>query len=1030
MFNVKGAQQIPLDVFGGKCSQIPAMNVPLGLSPDCYDVAFGPHTVFSRPAATNIFTDTDQPNPTYSKSYVANDGVIRNLFLDADGNLSVENLSTAPGTRTLIGQITPGSYAKSITAFGREYLAFSDGLHGTDVPLQFDGVNLDRVTQDGPGTPPTVTNLDYPGVAMAPVLTGVNTMERVNNKVTVATAAAHNLKVGYRAQIADMTAAQVGGGITSITINNQDAPGLATITTSAPHGVTPGVQVSVSGVSYVDVPGNIIHIIRQGQSVIMQMSLPHGLSVGAFVTVVGTVNNTFIGSFYVETVQSPTEFGYKQAEPTNFNNLEVGNVRLQWPTAAVQTYTVLAAPSANSFQIPIRYTNGTWLTGKVTFEWEGTFFVDSVTSTTRFTYKQNGPDAVTTEVGIVSPAGQISPGKHQVQVLYQTRNFGLTAPSPPATFVANGGQYLSITNIPIGPPNVTARILAFTGADGAYYFYIPVPAKVAGEVVSTGTQIDDNTTTSIILDFSDNTLFASIGISQRGNYLQNQHILDSALGFSFYGERLIAYGQRNNIQNLLNMGFDGGSIGAQITGWTGTGTLAAGHFGVAVSAANLQQSFAQDVYGAPIATPNTRYLARAWMSGGGCTVTISSATTGFSSVAVLTPGAGGWGEMEFTLQTPMTIPSDMILTVASSNIVDDLSIVFAEVPFRDKVLLGSYINNPEGFDGVSGVFGVEDTRKVMTMTVVRGALHVLTRDPSGRLHAIQNSGTTEPVGWSSVKIADNCGVISTFGATVSQADDATGGGGEEWLAWISYTGAKIFGGDQPRDISEEITPDWNGINIGSYLTAWALNDPAAKRIYFGLPRGFLADGVTLASAPNVIYHLDYKNLDSAEQIAAADPMHPAEPMRKWCPWRIPTNGGALIYRVPGGPLYPVFYSGNGELPGLSTDGCGQVWGICEGKFTDDCLGLIRPYYITAAFTGAAVEAGAGLGGQRHLVQYMQWNIEGIGRIKVTTFVNSLSNPWPISVTLPMRLDPLRDDEFGGGQASGQRFFFKLEPLPV
>src|SRR6185369_17043678 len=123
------------------------------------------------------------------------------------------------------------------------------------------------------------------------------------------------------------------------------------------------------------------------------------------------------------------------------------------------------------------------------------------------------------------------PGKHQMQVLYLTRQGYTTRPSPPVKFIANGDQYLDVSNIPIGPPNVVARILAFTGADGSEFFYIPVPAQINGQVVSTATQINDNTTTSVRLDFGDPTLFAGLDIGTIGNDLPSQVILDSVLGF-------------------------------------------------------------------------------------------------------------------------------------------------------------------------------------------------------------------------------------------------------------------------------------------------------------------------------------------------------------------------------------------------------------------------------------------------------------------------------------------------------------------
>ncbi len=50
------------------------------------------------------------------------------------------------------------AYANSTTLFGREYLAFSDGRTGTDLPRQYDDTNFDRVSQGGPGAGPAVVD--------------------------------------------------------------------------------------------------------------------------------------------------------------------------------------------------------------------------------------------------------------------------------------------------------------------------------------------------------------------------------------------------------------------------------------------------------------------------------------------------------------------------------------------------------------------------------------------------------------------------------------------------------------------------------------------------------------------------------------------------------------------------------------------------------------------------------------------------------------------------------------------------------
>ena len=1048
-FNTVGAQQVALELFGGLVTDMPAMNLPAGVSPDCQDMAFQPGSVFTRPGLTKVLaTPLGGVTITYNKSYVANDGTIRNLYLDSAGNFWTENI-TAATSPVLTATVTPGSYAKSITAFGREYIAISDGIHGTEVALQFDGTNLDRITQDGPGTSPTIANLIIPPVNLS---AAPHSLDRASNVVTATTAAAHGLQVGYLAQISGVTA-QAIGFVNTIVINNEDNPGIATITMATPHGLSPGVFVSIANPPATAVGGGVSSAKLVGDVLTIVTSAPSNLEAGAIVTLTltgGTASTAlavpFTATLSVASINNPTEFVCSLPNSNSVNaTASGGTVSVEWPASGNPETTfweVLECPSSTVFTVAITYTDGTWtgsMTG-VTEPWDGTFYVASVPSATTFTYFSKGPDGNSTVVGLMTPTGQAAPGEHQMQVLFLTRQDYITKPSPPVKFIANGGQYLHITNIPIGPANVVARILAFTGTDGAYFFYIPVPAQVNGQIVSTATQINDNSTTSITLDFGDATLFSSTGISKQGNNLAGQIILDGALGFAFFGDRLVTYGQRNTVQNLLNMGFDGGIIGAQITGWTGTGTLVSAstthHFSAAVSAPALSQSFYQDYSGAAIGEPNQTYRARAWMSGGGCTVTISSASTGFTSTATLTPGAGGWGEAAFSLAMPATIPSDMILTLASGQIVDDLSIIFADAPFLNQGLYGSYVNNPEAFNGVTGKFGVEDTRKIMTTGIIRGTMAVLTQDPAGRLHVIQNNGVTEPAGWSVNEVAASCGAMSTFCMTVSQADDATAGGGEEWMAWISYSGARIFGGDQPWKISQEIQPNWDGINTGAWLTTWALNDPSSRRIYFGLPKGVIKGTNTLATAPNVCYHVDYKELDGAYQIAEASPIHMSlqgkllarDHARKWCPWVFSANGAALVYRNPGGPLYTVFFAGNGAFPGTVGGGCGNVFAPCSGATTDDCFGSLSPYYTTYAFTSVETEESRQLGGQRHLLQFLQWNARGTGNLQVTPLIDTLSNPWPITATVPLRADPTYDDEWGGGQASGQRIFFKFQPM--
>jgi hypothetical protein len=1115
--------------------------------------------VFSRPGLKKVFaTSLGSVALNYLKSYVDNSGVTRNFYLASDGSLYVENLST-PGVVTLLTTTAANSYAKSITAFGREYFAFSDGINNTDIPLQYDGMYLDRVTQDGPGAPPSVVSLPLPSVAMlgpsAPptlTITGVfpdqkisgyytvlnifvtagtgdsatvgsqviisgtgsvfdggpytvitnpgdggsivvsayfagstgsytgsgtltigsgvanTTMIRVANQVTVTTAAAHNLQIGYRAQITGVAGATVAT-ISTIAINNESLAGVATVTTAAAHGLVPGIFVSLLGIAGTAIGGGVSSISRQGQIVTVTMNSAHGLTPGASVTVAGNATASFNTTFTVASVTSPTVWIAFQADTTDATGAG-GTATINWPipdTATPQYFEVLAAPTATTFQVQVNYSDGAWTGGSVTYEWDGTFFVTDVPNSTTLVYQQNGPNSSTTTVGKVTPYGQAAPGKHQMSVLFLTRQGYVTKPSPPVSFVANGGQYLSVTNIPIGPANVVARILAFTGAQGAYFFYIPAVPQVNGIVVGTPTQINDNTTTSIILDFSDPTLFASIAISTQGNDLANQIVIDGALGFGLYGTRLLTYGQRNRIQNLVNLGFDGGYFTASPTlpcGWDASlssgGTVQPGHYGSAwqiVVASDgtqygiISQSMYDDTYGGPIATGKTTYRVRAWVktnaadTGLNLVFKMSSASTSFSTTATINGAnmttSGGFLEAVFTAQTPVNIPTDLLFSLYATSattshtiLVDEISIVYNDNQYL-KGCYGSYSNNPEAFDGVSGVFGPsDDTRRVMDFGIIRNALYLLTQDPSGRLHSVSSTDITEPAGWTVNQIASNCGLVSIFAMAKSQANDNTASGGEEWFSWISSSGIRIFGGNQPDKVSQEIQgnaadnpyapPDFNSLNTAAQSTSWALNDPKNRVTYFGIPTGS-------STAPDLILVLNYVGLDTAAEIATEAPIHrslqgklnASDLGRKWTRWHRPMNCAALMYRSVSA-LDVVFGSGSAGTP------YGNAYSLNQFMLHDDDYGVFAPFYVTCAAPTHDQEQQYQTGSGLKVMEYLTASVDWVGQLYIQVFVNNLGNLWPIQATFSQRAVNNLDLEWSPGQATGQRIFVKFGTVPA
>ncbi len=100
-----------------------------------------------------------------------------------------------------------------------------------------------------------------------------------------------------------------------------------------------------------------------------------------------------------------------------------------------------------------------------------------------------------------------------------------------------------MTNIPTGPSNVVQRLLTFTASGGADFYNVPATMM-----------INDNTTTSLTVDFTDTILLSGTSV----DYLFSQIELPEQLGVVAYVERLFWWGERANMDNWRNLTFDGG----------------------------------------------------------------------------------------------------------------------------------------------------------------------------------------------------------------------------------------------------------------------------------------------------------------------------------------------------------------------------------------------------------------------------------------------------------------------------------------
>jgi hypothetical protein len=658
---------------------------------------------------------------------------------------------------------------------------------------------------------------------------------------------------------------------------------------------------------------------------------------------------------------------------------------------------------------------------------------------------QDAPGAAIAVVDSGTP-GTTTAGVHEGVVMFKSFNGAITAPSVPFTFTSVGTLKWNASNIPIGPPGTAQRILAFTAAAGSKFCYI-TPTSASGVT----TIIDDNTSTTATIDFTDVQLLAGTPIDNPGNDLFNQIVLAPCLGVIEYESRMFWYGEINNIKNLLNMGFDGGYLvrAACPLGWTQTystgGALEvidnssqALGFSLQMAPAagirdcEINQPAFQDFYGAPILAQNGRYYFR-------CLAKATGPLGGTLVCDVYSPGSGGvlstvsiqintligserWNTGLMSAALPASIPADTVIRVYLNGVpngtivtIDELEIINAAQPVLSQQVRASYINNPFGYDEITGIIGVDSTSALCGAFKQRGYLYFLTTE---ELHQTQNNGSTEPNGWTVTEVAAACG-----GSGPCSVDSAEG-----IAFWLGKYGHRVFSGSTPIKISQEIQPTWDTINWNAQLSMWLVNDAVNRIVYMGLVTGEF-------SAPNIVYPVSYRSVNASYEVP--DPLHISysgkmicsDLSRKSTRWNVTANCGAMLTTSLSDGQQMVFGGGNGHSPGVGV-GYGNLYILNPAKFTDDDFGVIPSYYTTYAHWSHDAEQQIPLlGTHRKLYTYLSAYVTGIGNIQVTPLVDRLGNAW--NPTLQYELSQALDHDLEWGlNVPGDRVFFKVSVTPL
>lgn len=558
-------------------------------------------------------------NIQFLTSFTAQDGSIKNFLLDANGNLFLEDLTNNPGIlTTILSGITPGSFGWGINGPDVEYLAFNNGVTGSDIPLQWTKNWIDRITQVGPGAAPSFTPIvattntfSIATITQPPANSDITDPGHISVLLWSAgpgsTAPGNVLTVYYSPSF--FSGAPQPSAEDTLLVNtfNAGTPtyvyisgtpfGTGTyLVTSVGNALPPGVDhfryyftvlmTSSNYQSQVEATGQY-----QMSLATMTMNVPvPGLEVGNQVTISGASVTTWDATWGIVTTPTSAEMTITDTSVTASVATYDYSVVTGTPPTAGQLVTVTGTTNANG-QLNVTNAVIQSATGGAT----GSFTLNvpvvtavaapesgqATTAGTVFTIDPGVADAGTGTSPILgnstggtltftaATAQLIGVGTRQGSVFFITRNGYYTAPAPPVTFTCPANTTaIAATNIPIGPPNVIGRGIILTepgqnGVPGANFFTIPIPVIYIVENTSytaTSLFVNDNTSTSATFSFTDDVLLNALAVDVYGYDLFNQIEIGNPAWIVNYDSRNFYGGCNNKVQNFVNLSFDGGYL--------------------------------------------------------------------------------------------------------------------------------------------------------------------------------------------------------------------------------------------------------------------------------------------------------------------------------------------------------------------------------------------------------------------------------------------------------------------------------------
>jgi hypothetical protein len=945
------------DVFCGTLTRVAPSNMPSGGSPDNLNVEFLPGLVRTRGGfqpQTSYKSVAGGPwQVRYTKSYAQVPESPETLALLVNPTQDPEGLMVAG--LTVIGSVSGysaqrpwapysldpgfgGPLAFSCTQFGREYIAISDGRYGYDLPRQWDGTYYDRVSQCGPGQAPTVANWTN----TVPIIS----LQQLNSSI---------------AGIYEV------GNICTVIFGN--------------GGVLPGSTAWAASLSR---PGDLFTIV--------------GSPVAQYNGTWPLIDITYVGTLIAFTFYNPTTGLSNTAGGTVYTGI-TALVSSQLSTRIVGQSVTLSGVATGGY-------NSTW----------PVLYVPQGVTTQAWIYV-NGTELPNDATGQMVIPGAIVAGLHQCSVAFITRQGYITRPAPPSSWIAYGGHKAVLTNIPIGPANVVARLLIFTPyltppAQTGTFYSIRSVNTFATSAVPTVMEIPDNTSVSYVVDFSDTELTSGFN----AQYLFGLVELGCCSGCFPYASRMFWWGELNMEQDFLSMEFNSGWNGATPLGWTTDATYGGGGARLANGGAwldayqitgsgplSINGMITQPAYqtwlGTPLLAPATQYGARVTASQAlqpgsvaGLVLDIYSPSLGvnaqipFASFgSVFTTNIA-----DFNALTGAQIPADAVIRLYGQNMsagdvftIDRIELFPSDEPINYTVIRASNVEDPESFDGVTGLIqpAYSNGQAIRTIYTVRDSMYmVLDRST----YVTKDTGG-DPATWTDDTVSAAIGAVGPHAA----------GAGEDWEVKANRYGLYLYIGREPQKISQEFQDVWDTINWSYGYKIWVAVDLQQKRVYAGVP----LDGAT---ENNTILVMDYNTLDTSEMIA----MYPTlrfspytgrrvvlEQGRKWTKWN-----SQLVANFPCGEFV--------EQPGYTAEflfgggGDNTLYFIDPTNRGNDNGKAVDSYYITHFFPTQDEEQGLQIRSHLHEFPFLRPYMSGSGTVSVYLYEDNLN----VTLTNPELID--------------------------